>query len=829
MRLFVSLLCAISLSAAVPTPKEHLGHEAGADNKIADFNAIHGYFKKLAQSSDRIRLEEFGKSANGRPMLVAYISSPENLRQLERYKQINRRLALGQATPEEAKALAREGKAIVWIDSGLHATEIAPAQHSPELAYRMLTEESDEVRKIRENVILLQIPVINPDGLDTVAHWYAGNVGTEFEGAGNPYLYQKYAGHDNNRDWFMMNLTETRAVSKLLFEDWFPQIVYNQHQSAPFPARIFIPPYAEPLNPNIPGPVMEGINLIGSAMKERLSHEGKTGAISYHGFDAWWNGGLRSVPAFHNMHGILTETASNTWAAPRTYSLKELPERFPNGIPTKEPTVFYERPWLGGTWTFRDQVEYMLTCDFAILELAASRSAHFLAKSYNMARANIEAGSKQTPYAYVVPVDQWDPTSAAGMLERLRLGGIEVRRAKAPFTVGARTYAAGTHVMLAGQPFRGYLVDLLEPQKYPELRSGISGPTKRPYDVAGWTLSYQMGVQVDRIEDRFTADLDLQQKISPPAPSLDHRDNGSFLTMADRLKENQPLRWANDGKILQPNDEGFEKAAFELRTPRVGLYQPYPENMDAGWTQWTLDEFRIPHTILRNEDFRRNDLRQRFDTIIFAQQRAESILHGIKQGEASVRRAGSGELPVLQRPEFTGGIALRGLANLEDFVRSGGTLIAMDNATELPLQFLPVGARGLLRASEGEAGPGGYYCPGSIIRIEVDNTNPIAFGMPREVYAMSTGGQAFDITLMPEFNQGDRTTRSFAKYADKNLLASGWISGERAVLGKSIALESRVGQGRVVMFGFRPQFRAQSHGTFKMLLNAIYLGSAKTL
>jgi hypothetical protein len=527
------------------------------------------------------------------------------------------------------------------------------------------------------------------------------------------------------------------------------------------------------------------------------------------------------------MHGILTETASNSWASRRTYSLKELPERFPNGIPTKDPTVFYERPWLGGTWSFRDQVDYMLTCDFAILELAASRSVHFLTKSYDLARANIDAGSKQTPYAYVVPVSQWDPTSAAGMLERLRLGGIEVRQAKSEFTVGSKTYPAGTHVLLAGQPFRGYLVDLLEPQKYPELKSGVTGPTKRPYDVAGWTLSYQMGVQVDRIEDRFTADLDLVQKVNPPTPSLDHRDNGSFLATAELLKQNQRVRWAADGRILEPADQGFTEAAYELRPPRVGLYQPYPENMDAGWTQWTLDEFRIPYTILRNEDFKSGDLRQRFDTIIFAQQRAESILHGVKQGETTVRR--TGELAVLQRPQYTGGITVRGLANLEDFVRSGGTLIALDSASELPLQFLSIGARGLLRGGEGEEGPNGYYCPGSILRIEVDNTNPIAFGMPKEAYAMSTGGQAFDITLLPEFNTGDRQIRSFAKYADKNLLASGWISGERAVLGKSIALESRVGNGRVVMFGFRPQFRAQSHGTFKMLLNAIYLGSAKTL
>ena len=282
-------------SAGVPTPKEHLGFQPGDDYKLANYDEIIGYFQKLAAGSDRIKLVEYGKTSMGRPSYLAFISSPENLKRLDEFKAINRKLALGTASSEEAQSLAEKGRSIVWIDSGLHATEVAPAQHSPVLAYRMLTDESEETRRIRDNVILLQVPVINPDGLDMVVDWYCKNVGTPYELAPLPFLYQKYVGHDNNRDWFMMNLQETRNVSKLLFQEWFPQIIYNQHQAPPFPARIFVPPYAEPLNPNIPAAVMEGINTIGSAIKERLAQENKPGVLSYLGFDAWWNGGLRSA------------------------------------------------------------------------------------------------------------------------------------------------------------------------------------------------------------------------------------------------------------------------------------------------------------------------------------------------------------------------------------------------------------------------------------------------------------------------------------------------------------------------------------------------------
>jgi len=456
----------------------------------------------------------------------------------------------------------------------------------------------------------------------------------------------------------------------------------------------------------------------------------------------------------------------------------------------------------------------------------------------------METGRKGKPYAYLVPVEQWDRSAAVEMLQRLALGGVEVRRARAPFKAGGKSYPEGTYVLLAAQPFRAYLMDLLEAQKYPEIRTGTTGPTKRPYDIAGWTLSMQMGVAIERVEEPFEADLEVVSEIKPQRPSLDHRENAAFLLTAELLERGTKVRWASDGTILVAGRSpagAFEKAAFELRRPRVGLYEPWTANMDTGWTQWLLDYYKIPHTLIHNDDFQKPDLRSRFDTVILASQSATSILHGIRQGErAGGRGESSAEARSEQRPEYTGGIGLHGLYNLDEFVRSGGTLVALDSATELPIQFFPLPARNTLRPAGGpgpseegrvpsEPSTTSFYCPGSLLRISVDASHPLAFGMPKEAIAFSEGGQALDITLLAEFNKGEREIRSVARYAASNLLASGWVSGERAVLGRHVLLEARHGRGRVVLFGFRPQFRGQPFGTFKFLLNAIYLGSAQTL
>jgi hypothetical protein len=570
---------------------------------------------------------------------------------------------------------------------------------------------------------------------------------------------------------------------------------------------------------------MEGINLIGSAMAERFARENKPGVLSYFGFDGWWNGGLRSVPAFHNMHGILTETAAAGYASVRNYQPSEIPERFANGIPAREPSIFYQRPWMGGRWSVKEAIDYMITADFAILDLAAARPAHFLMKAWELARASMDLGRKGKPYAYIVPRGQHDAWSAAEMLRRLHWAGVEVRRAAAPFQAGGKSYPEGTSVLLAGQPFRPYLVDLMEPQKYPDLRTGTGAP-KRPYDIAGWTLPMQMGVAVERIDEPFEARLEVLRDIEAPENRLDTRENGAFLALADALAAGGSVARTAAGEFLTREAEGFSSAAYRMRRPRLALYQPYTANMDAGWTEWVLDTFQVSYNAIRNEDFRKEGLGARFDTILFASQSAASILHGTRPGERPSGRAGGPVTMTLQRPEYTGGIGLDGLSRLERFVREGGTLIALDGATELPVQHFPLPVRNLLRTSE-PGGATGYFCPGSILRITVDNAHPLGFGMPKEAFATSTGGQAWEVALLPEYNKGDREVRVVARYASSKLLASGWVSGEKAVLGKPVLLDARHGKGRVVLFGFRPQFRGQSFGTFKLLLNAIYQASSE--
>ncbi len=807
--------------AAVPTPASHFGYTPGDDYKLADSAEIFAYFHKVAASSDRIKLAEFGHSSEGRPMLVAFISSPDNLRKLARLRQVNARLALGQAPPEEAVTLAGEGRAVVWIDSGLHASEVAPAQQAPLLAYRILTDESAEAEAVRRNVILMQVPVINPDGLDMVSHWYRKNVGTPYENAPMPWLFQKYAGHDNNRDWFMLNLEETRNVTRLLFREWFPHIVYNQHQAPPFPARIFVPPYAEPMNPDIPAAVMEGINKLGSAMRERFAREDKLGVLSYYGFDAWWNGGLRSAPAFHNMHGILTETAGNSYATPKTYAPADLQPAFPNGTSTREPSMFYERPWPGGKWALRDAVDYMLTADMALLTEAAAHRTDWLLKSYQMARQAIAAGGVGKPYAYVIAEKQWDWPTTWDFLERLSLAGIDVHRARAAFQANGKPYAAGTLVIPAAQPFRAYLIDLLEPQVYPAMK-------ERPYDITGWTLPMQMGVAVDRINEPFDAALDSVTEFpghgsveaKGEVPTLDHRENNSFVATASLLDHGTAIRWAADGTIMV-GTAATPQPAFELRRPRVALYQPWTTNADEGWTEWVLDRYHVPFTVLHNEDFAKSDFRTRFDSIILAAQAPSSIMNGWRSGELSGRREGAQSEVMVQRPEYSGGIGAEGVVALQKFVRAGGTLIALDTAAELPREFFPLPILNV--------GGAPFSCPGSLLRLTVDPSQPIAFGMPQETIAFVSGGEAFDVNLAPEYNRGDREIRIAARFAARDLLSSGFLAGEKGVLGKAALVDARYGSGHVIMFAFRPQFRGQPFGTFKFLLNAVYLASARGL
>ncbi len=787
---------------AVPTPASIIGWQPCADYKLATYEQIEDYFRKLAAAApDRMRIVDMGKTVEGRTQILAVVSSEANLRQLERYKTISRRLALARdLTDESARALAHDGKAVVWIDFGLHSSEVAHGQTAPLFAFKVVTDNSDEMRAIRDNVILLLVANMNPDGTTMVASWYRENLGKPWENR-TPELWHRYVGHDDNRDWFMMTQPETRNSARQLY-DWFPQIVYNQHQAGPFPSRIFVPPFDDPMNPNIPPLVMRGVNLVGDAMTRRLDQEGKRGAVSRMGFDTWWNGGMRTTPYFHNMVGILTET-SHASATPANYDPKTFPQFFPGTtVPTLQPTTYYPSPYLGGDWHLRDSCDYMMTTSLAALDIAARRREEWLYDIYQMGRDAIRAHVDET---FVVPADQWDWPTAVKMINVLRLGAVQVEQATAPFTAGGRRYRSGSFIIPGSQPFEPYVRDLLTPQVYPDMRLYPGGPPKRPYDITGWTLNLQMGVAVDRIQETVTAPaIPIDAAVVPPPPTgvLDPRLNDSFLAANRALKSGATVFRSSDGTFfVNPTAASMPPGTRRLHAPRVGVYHAWGGNMDEGWTRWVLDQFEFPFSSVFDRDIRAGRLHDRFDVILLPDATYEQMLNGLAPGS----------MP----DAYTGGMTAGGLQNLKVFVEQGGTLVGMDRASDLPLHLFDLPIRNVTNG----VGEADFFVPGSILRVTVDTSHPIAYGMPHEAAAFFINSPAFEV-------KPREGVEVVAEYPSTNLLLSGWLLGEQVIARRAAVVHARVGNGHIVLLGFRTEHRGQPHGTFKLLFNSILLGGS---
>jgi hypothetical protein len=843
-------------SDPVPAPGDVLGFHPGEDYMLADFRQLREYFQRLAAASGRVRLEVAGQSTEGNDMLVAVITSEANLARLDRYRDISRRLALVRGlTDADARALAREGRAVVWIDSGLHASEVATAQHAMLLAHRLATDETPEMEAIRDQVILVLAPCINPDGMNMVVDWYRRTLRTPYQDSPMPWLYQKYVGHDNNRDGYMQTQKETEVVSRMLFSDWLPQIMYNQHQGT-YPPRIFVPPFPDPVNPNIDPQVVRGVDLIGGAMQDRFEREGKDGVISRYAFSIWYNGSVRTTSYFHNIIGILSETGHAS-ATPYTYDPADFPRTLSNGVPTLVPSVTYPNPWKGGRLRLRDAIDYMLTGSLGVVEVAAKYRERFLYGIYQVGARQIAKGGSEAPVAYVIPAAQHDVPAAHVFLETLMKGGIEVHRASADFRADGRPYPAGTFVVLLAQPFRPFAKDLLEPQVYPDMRTHPGGLPVPPYDSAGWTLSSQMGVRTVAVERPFdTAALVRLDRPPPPAGTLETSSasrvwgyvvdpsanvsvkaindllalgatvqrlrtpfsprpgvelpSGAWLVNASSvgshlrdLVSSLGLRaWSLDRKTAEPS--------IAIRARRIGLYKSWVANIDEGWTRWIFEQYGFPYTTLVDADIRRGNLHERFDVIVLPHQSPSGILRGHTAEGSRSREGPTNPVP----PEYQGGIGDAGLDALKRFAEAGGTLVAVDEASDLVLErFGGVFGRivDLTRGVERTA----FYCPGSILRITTDETQPMTWGMEPESAAYFQNSRAFETT--------DSSVRSIARYAPADrLLASGWLLGADRIANRHAVIEVPYGTGRVVLFGFRPHFRAQPHATFKLLFNALY-------
>jgi hypothetical protein len=861
--LIVALLAATALGnlaapavAQVPRPAEVFGFEPGEDYQLADYSQLTEYYRRLAAASDRVQLQEIGNSTQGRPMFVLFISSPENLAQLERWRSISERLARARdLTDDEALRLAREGRTILWIDAGLHSTEVAHSQFAPLLAHHMATDDSEETTRFRNDVVLLLMPGMNPDGHEIVVDWYRRNRGTPFETTSPPDVYHQFVGHDINRDWFMITQQETRNVSRVLYHEWYPQIIFNHHQTAPFPARIFIPPFADPVNPHIPPLVVRGVNIVGEHMAKRLEEENMPGVVSRMSFTMWWNGGMRTVPYFKNMVGLLSEVGHAS-ATPQYHDPGALPEFFGSGshrISAREPSVFYANPWRGGWARLGDAVQYHFVSSLGAIDVASRLREDWLFNIYRMGRDAIHKGESGGPFAYVIPVDasQWDPGEAVNLVNTLRRGGVEVQQAIAPFTAGGTRYEAGSYIVPAGQAFRAYVLDLLEKQEHPHAEQYPGGPPQPPYGgLSGWTLPIQMGVRTDRIEDPFAATATQIATADPPAGSvtgtagagylLSPRRNASTTALNRLLAAGERVSLARNGFQSggQRRDAGtffieagpqtrqhIETLARELgldfvgigtrpaatadlaqlRTPRLAMYRSWTANMDEGWTRFVLEQHGFRLTSLRDEDIRTGDL-SRFDIIILPDQSAVSILHGHAEGR----------MP----QELTGGLGDQGAAALRRFVTNGGRLLAFDGATDFVIQQLQLPVENAV-ASIGRAD---FYVPGSLMRLAVDATHDIAFGMQPASAAFFQDSRAFNVPA-----HAASRVDVVARYGASDLLLSGWeIGAEQHLAGRAAVLRAEHGSGDAVLIGFRPQFRAWPTGTFKLIFNSIWGAAAQT-
>ena len=788
-----------------------LGFEPGDDRKVADWAQITDYFKRLDRASRRVRVETVGESTLGRPLVAAFISAPENIDHLDRYRDIQRRLADPRLVRGDAERdrLVREGKTVVVVSCSIHSTEIVASQMSMQFAYQLASARDEETREILRNTILLLIPSANPDGVDIVADWYRRSLGRPWEGTEPPEIYHAYAGHDDNRDWFMLNLAETRALTRLLWREWFPEIVYDVHQQGQTGSRFFVPPFYDPPNPHIAPLLLREVGLIGHKIAADAEAAGFRGVITNALYDTWWHGGFRTAPYFHNSIGILTEAASASLMTPARVTPEQLRRSSTRGMPSAlpdAPATNFPDPWPGGEWRARDIMNLELTAARSVLSLAAKYRARYLRNFYDLGVRALDwppRGGDEV-LAYIIPAGQGRDEAVAKLITLLVEQGVEVQRmdgelhltlapARGPVYNDAREpvpeeWPSGSFLVLLRQPYRADVQALFERQIYPDRMAG--GAPERPYDVAGWTLPMQMGVEAYPVAE--IREPEGGRRLTPVTDIGQMRKDLGLLSGAKTMgwedRSRAVARVRDVSPILNPVKAGV----------RVAVYRSWTASIDEGWTRWLFDAFNVPYASLRDSDVRAGNLRARFDVIVLPSMRMREIVEGRAAGTAP--------------PELTGGVTEAGAENLRRFVEEGGTLIAWDDSTEFAIKRLKLPVRNVLENLK----PSDFYCPGSVLRLEVDTSHPLARGFGPRADAYFINGAAFEVT-------DEGRARVVARYGQSKdeLLRSGWLLGAQYIAGRAALVEATLGRGRVILFGFRPQHRGQTWATFPFIFNAI--------
>jgi hypothetical protein len=905
-------------TAAVTSPKQHFGFNIGDDYQLATYTQFVDYWQKLDKESDRMKVVEIGKTAEGRPQLMAIITSPDNHKRLDRYKEISRRLAFAEGlTDDQARALAREGKGVVWFDGGLHATEVLGAHQLIETVYQLITRTDAETTRFLNDLIILAVHA-NPDGMELVSNWYMREKEpARRSSSGIPRLYQKYIGHDNNRDFYLSSQPESTNMNRVLYIEWLPQIMYNHHQTGPAGTVMFAPPFRDPFNYNFDPLIPAQLDLVGAAMHSRFAAEGKPGVTSRRGasYSTWWNGGLRTMAYFHNIIGLLTETIGN----PTPIAIPFLPSRH-------LPDSNLHFPIEPQPWHFRQSIDYSVTANYAVFDIASRNKENFLYNIYQMGRNSIARGNRDSwtptprrvlaaqaalgggrgggrgdepggdtpeggrggrggaggqggaeqfktllrnpamrdPRGFILPADQPDFPTATGFVNALIKTGVVVHRATAPFTVAGKNYPAGSWVVKSAQAFRPHVLDMFEPQDHPDDIPYPGGPPTRPYDNAGWTLAYQMGVKFDRILDGFDGPFEKVTGLQTPPPGrvsegitgpciLSHASNNAFIAVNRLLNAGHTVLWAQHGDgafvVTAPRDAlqklaaelgvSFEMPpsglntsnAIKLRKVRVALADQYGGSMPSGWTRWLLEQYEFPFEVVFPKAVDAGNLASKYDVIILPSGVGPSAPgdgggRGGRGGGGGGGGGQGGNIPAEFADMVGSYTAAQTAPALKKFLDDGGTILAVGRSAMNLAQLMqvPIGNHLVERTPEGATRPippERYYVPGSVLRVAVDTTVPIAHGITNPVDVFFDNSPVF--RLSPDATL--KGVRPVAWFDTATPLRSGWAYGQGYLEGGVQIAEASVGKGRLFLFAPEITFRAQPAGTFKFLFNGIYLGA----
>jgi hypothetical protein len=851
-----------SFAGQIQSPQTFIGHTVGADYKVARYEQIRDYFQHVGKNSSRVNVREIGLTTEGREMVIAEITHDAAPQRIKRAMANQKKIADPRLIEDRAheRNLIANAKVVVLVNCNLHSTELASSQMAMELLYDLATSSSPEIQEILKRTIIVLIPSANPDGLNKVIDWYERSLGKPWEGTGMPWLYQKYAGHDNNRDWFMLNLKETRLVTKVIYKEWLPNIIYDIHQMGNSGARFFVPPFFDPKNPNV-HPLNDHMMLIiGGHMAAELTRSGKKGILNSAMYDNWWQGGFRTSAYRHNITGILTEAASVLIASPVFQRKSEL-RGSTRGMPDYAIATNFPDPWPGGWWRLCDIVEYEKIACMSLFSLAARYHDLFVSNKIKLGYDAIERGKTEPPFAWLVPPDQHDARTAAEMLSILHATGVEVHQAEGEFLADSVRYPAGTYILYCSQPYRAHLNDMMERQVYPNRSYYQGGPPEAPYDMAGWTLPLQMGVRSVSVYQPFesrTKELDVVTLPQGSVIKLSEQAGGYVVKagsndnyrLINRLFKagidfqiiSLPTQWKNItdmempyGSLFIPDANNAAKAAPKLLEgistvlsgvqqeysevkaacnnilqPRLGLYQPWTASKDEGWTRLVLDNFEFAYTSLHNAEIRAGNLINRYDCLMLPSVNPGSIIKG--------RAVDTTE------PQYVGGIGSEGIIKLQNFVREGGTLICIDSSCNLPIEYFNIPVRNVIKNKSSKE----FFCPGSIMRIWVDNQHPVGYGTSEWISGYFARSQAFELIEESQNENHDPRgpeirfpARVVGRYSDTVLLESGWIRGKELIMDKPAIVEVEYGRGKIILFGFRVQHRGQPHGTFRLLFNAI--------